>query len=567
VETSVERTQRTYIRLVLGILVGFIAFVFLCWGGCRFYGVLESEHLVRRATAYLGGGDLRASALSARRALQLKPTSVNAMRVIAQVAERSNDRSALDWRRKIHELEPRSVEDALALTSCALQFNDAATAEKTLGGLNGNARETAEFHVAEAQLAEAKKEWMEAEKQWAKVVELAPEKKSYQLQFALALLRISEPEKRDTGLAILEQLRADEKQRAPATRALIVEGATHRVSGQKLSDLARELQNYPEATFSDRILYLDVLRQLRDPEFTQYLTNIEKDAASKPGELASLLSWMTANGMSLLGIDFARTLPSEVLSKWPVPLTVAESYAKVADWSGLEGWVQDKNWGQFDFLRRAYLALALRGLDKSAAADREWIAAQKDAGSQVQFLWMLARAVSDWGWRNETVQLLWTLTKQPEAQTEALQGLYQRYADAGDTLGLFRVLSRLVEVQPNDTRVQNNFAQISLLLKADMERARKIATDLYTKEGSNPAYASTYAFALYTKGDSRGALRVMSGLPDDQLRDPSLAAYYGVILAATGETEKARDYLKLGASAKLLPEEKDLLTKAEATVK
>ena len=216
-------------------------------------------------------------------------------------------------------------------------------------------------------------------------------------------------------------------------------------------------------------------------------------------------------------------------------------------------------------MRHAYVALALRGQDKPVASDREWAAAQKEAEGRPQFLSMLTRAVADWHWEKEWVDLLWTLTKQPETQLEALHGLYQKYADAGDTLGLYRVLLRLAEIQPDDARAQNNLAQISLLLNADVERARKLAADLYRKEGSNPAYASTYAFALFSKGDINGALKVMSALPEEQLRDPSLAAYYGIILAAAGDSAKAREYLKIGAAAKLLPEEKALLAKAEST--
>ncbi len=566
-EKSIERAQRTYIKLGLGILFGFVLFVFLCWGGCHFYGVVESQRLGRRAAAYLSGGDLRQAGLSARRALQLNSGSIGAVRVLASVAEASRDRTALEWRRKATELEPHSADDTLALATCALQFNDPITAEKTLDRLSEEARQTAAFHTVAAQLSEAKKKPVEAESHWAKAVELAPDNKSYQLQFGLALLRMDNPAKRDAALAILERLRQDEKQRVTATRVLISDGAAHRRNSQELAALARELQNYPEATFNDRILYLDVLRQIRDPQFTAYLTSIEKDAASKPADLASLLSWMKTSSMSLLAIDFAKTLPSEALKQWPVPLALAEAYGKVADWAALEAWVKNQNWGQFEFLRHAYLALALRGEDKPVAADHEWSAAQKEAGNQFQFLLMLSRAVADWGWEKETVELLWTLTKHPETQAEALQGLYLKYAEAGDTVELYRVLVRLAELRPEDMRVQNNLAQLSLLLNADVDRARKLAVDLYGKEGSNPAYASTYAFALYTKGDVNGALQVMNRLTEDQLRDPSLAAYYGVVLAAAGDAEKAREYLRLGASAKLLPEEKALLTKAESALK
>jgi Flp pilus assembly protein TadD len=566
VEKSVERTQRTYIKLVLGGLIGFILFVFLCWGGCRFYSVVESRHLARRAAAYISGGDLRQGALSARRALELDPTNIAAMEVVAQAGEISNDRSALDWRRKVLELAPHSVEKMLALANCAVQFNDIATAERMLRGVEENARNTAAFHAAAARLAEAKKQSAEAEANWLKAVELAPENKSYELQLGMALLRADDQAKHERGSQTLESLRADEKQRAAATRALIVDGAARHINTDAVMTMARELQTYPEATFNDRILYLDILRQLRAPGFTEYLTTVEKDAVSKPADLAVLIAWMKTSGMSLVAIDFVRSLTDETLSKWPVPLAVAEAYAKLRDWADLEAWVRNKDWGQFDFMRHAYLALALRSQDKTVAADKAWASAEKAAAAQPQFLSMLTRAAAEWRWQKEWLELLWALTKHPETQLEALQNLYEKYAEDGDTPGLYRVLVRLAEIQPDDGPAQNNLAQVSLLLKADVERAGKLATELYKKDTANPAYASTYAFALLSKGDTAGALKVMNALTEEQLHDPSLAAYYGIVLAAAGEKAKAREYLKRGAAAKLLPEERALLSTAGSKV-
>jgi hypothetical protein len=59
----------------------------------------------------------------------------------------------------------------------------------------------------------------------------------------------------------------------------------------------------------------------------------------------------------------------------------------------------------------------------------------------------------------------------------------------------------------------------------------------------------------------------MDKLTPDQLRDPSLAMYYGVVLAAAGQKEKAQEYLRRASEAKLLPEEKALVVKAESTLK
>src|SRR4029077_17195416 len=117
----------------------------------------------------------------------------------------------------------------------------------------------------------------------------------------------------------------------------------------------------------------------------------------------------------------------------------------------------------------------------------------------------------------------------------------------------------------NDLNVQNNLAQVSLLLDADRDEAQKMAADLYHKEPTNAAYVATYAYSLLTKGDAKGAAQVMHSLTPEQLRDPSVSAYYGICLAAVHD-EKARDFLATGQQAVLLPEEKKLIDKALANL-
>jgi hypothetical protein len=567
VEKSVEKAQRTFIKVLFGILLGIMLLVALFWGGHDLYVRWQEKRLVRRATVDIEHGDDRDANLAARKILGMRPSSAAGARIMAQLAERRGERSALDWRRKVTQEEPHSVDDALALARCALQFNDIATADRTLNAVDQNGRNNAVFHAACALLAQATHEDEKADREWSEAIRLAPRDASYQLQLGTLRLRANDAQRRTSGEAILTALRADPAQRVPATRALITDGATRHINNDILLAMAQELQAYPEATFNDRILYLDILRQLRAPDFTKYLTDLEQDAVSNPVKLTALISWMTTSGLSLVAIDFTRNLGAETLNKWPVPLAVAEAYAKLHDWTALEAWVKNKDWGQSDFMRHAYLALALRGQNKMVAADKEWTLAEKQASTQPIFLSMLTRATAEWRWKKEWLELLWNLTKYPETQFEALQNLYQRYSDDNDTTGLYRVLVRLAELMPEDGRIQNNLAQICLLLNADLERARKLAVELYRKEGSNPAYAATYAFALHTKGDTSGALKVMSALNATQLHDPSVAAYYGVLLAAAGDTQAAREYLKLGASAKLLPEEKALITKAENSLK
>jgi Flp pilus assembly protein TadD len=114
--------------------------------------------------------------------------------------------------------------------------------------------------------------------------------------------------------------------------------------------------------------------------------------------------------------------------------------------------------------------------------------------------------------------------------------------------------------------MQNNFAQLSLLLNLNVDRGQKAAREVYEKNPKNPAYVATYAFALHSAGDSKKARRVLETLSPEELSKPEIAAYYGVILAATGDQTRAAAFLDLGEKANLLPQEKALIEKARRSL-
>jgi thioredoxin-like negative regulator of GroEL len=561
-EKSVERTQRTVIRFLFGIVFGLILLIGGIWGGHDLYVRWQEKRLVRRATFDIEHGNERDASLAARSILQMKPSSAGGARIMAELAERVDERAALDWRRKVVELAPHSVDDAMALVRCAIQFNDIPTAERTLAAVDHNARSSASYHQASALVAQAKREDEKAEAEWSEALRLKPDDKSFQLQLSVLRLRANEPERRAAGEAMLTALRADPGQRSAATRALINAGIAQKKDAHKLLELARELQAYPEATWFDRFVYLDFLRGLQDPQFSTYLTELERIAPNKASSLAALLSWMAKNNLGMLALDYSRSLPPESLRNWPVPLALADTHVRLREWQNLEALTAQANWGRFEFLRHAYLARALREQNKLAAAEREWSAAVKDA-SNSELLVLLIQAVSEWRWENESTDLLWSLSKRPEKQKEAFLALYRNYAKAADTQGLYRVLARLSELDATNLDVKNNRAQVSLLLDANPTEARRLAADVYNKSPKNPAYITTFAYSLLTQGNAKEAVRIMSSLSAEQLSEPTISAYYGICLAATGD-EKARSYLESGKQANLLPEEKALIDKAYA---
>jgi hypothetical protein len=564
-EVSHRRTERFYLKLLLWMLIGIVLLIAIFWGGHDLYARWQERRLVRTAIAAMQRGDDATAGLAARTVLQIKPTSAGAARVIAELGEKGGNRAALDWRHKVVQWEPNSVADALAWARSALQFNELRVAEQALAGIHEQGEQHADYHAVAAALAQEKKETDKAIREWELAVRMAPEETAYQLQLGMLQLRSANTEQHIAGKEILNKLRNDPKQRTAATRALISEGVARQESGQELLALAHDLQAYPDATIGDRLMYLDFIHQLNSPDFTSYLTNLEAGVSSKPAELGGLLEWMSRNNLNLLALDYLKGIPRETLDKWPVPLAIANLYLRLRDWHKLEQLTANANWRQGEFMRHAYLSRALRAQDKLAAAEHEWDAATKEASGQSSNTMTLMRVAAEWKWEKESVELLWTLTKDQEKQREAIQELYRYYERSNDTQGLYRVLVRWMELDPEDLNVQNNFAQISLLLDANTDQARKIAAEVYNKAPSNPAYITTYAYALLTKGNAKEATKVMSSLSTDQLHDPSVGAYYGICLAAVHD-EKARDFLAAGRQAQLLPEEKKLIDKALASL-
>jgi predicted Zn-dependent protease len=175
---------------------------------------------------------------------------------------------------------------------------------------------------------------------------------------------------------------------------------------------------------------------------------------------------------------------------------------------------------------------------------------------------LLQGLAAQWDWETQGVAALWLLADNPETERDTLQALYKYYRQRSDTAGLYRTLLRLEKTMPDDDAVHNNFAQVSLLLNVEPAKARQTARQLVERNPRNPAYASTYAFALLCNGDTAGALKTMQHLTPEQLNTPPIAAYYGLILARSEHRQEAQHYLALGDKAVLLPEEKALLSRA-----
>ncbi|HEY2124594.1 MAG TPA: tetratricopeptide repeat protein [Chthoniobacterales bacterium] len=527
--------------------------------GFHFYKQWRSHRWVNRAEAFLAVGDTKSASFVALNILQLDSRNIEAYRLLARVAEQDGVRSAIDWRQRVAREAPDSIPDTIALARTAVRFGEIKTAQAAIDRIPAIGQRDAGYHEVMAQLAMAQKDPASAVRHYTEAAQLDPGNKNYKLSLAIAQLSSPDAAARVEAHALLRKLMDDRDVRLPAARAFL-EDAIQR-KDPELVPVASLLSSFPEATFGDRLRRLQILSQLRLPEYPAVLTQVQDEALSDPAKLTEMLVSMSENNQALLAIEWIRRIPAAKLEQRPVFVAAADCFIAISDCTGLEEWAKRFNWKDLEYLRHAYLARAFRDCNKPLDFDLEWSKAFKGAVNN-EAVQTLQKAAAKWGWKKESIDLLWLLTKDPGSQRAALTTLNQYYTESSDTPSLYRVASRLAQIAPDDTRAQNNFAQLSLLLNVNTERAGEIARQLHEHDPRDPDLACGYAFALYAKGNWREALNVMNTLSEEDRHRPEIAAYHGLILMAAGQKEKAALYLELGSQAKLLPQEKALLEKA-----
>ncbi len=562
-EFSLQKTEHIYVKLTVGIIGALVLLVALSWGGRRFYVHWQERKLMRQAHVAFDKTDFRWAALAAQRAYQVDPASIDACRTMADIAERQENAAAVEWRRRALAIAPDSVPDQLALARTALRFQQPKIAAGALAQIPATKQKTADYQAIAAHLALMQDKLSAAGEHLREAVRLAPNDPQRELELAEFQLRSKDRAEREEGRASARRLQGNPQVRFDAFHVLI-DDALRRRDDSTSVELAKKLDALPEVSTTDRLLALGILRQFRDPGFTDALTRLEADSAASADRAAKLVGWMNSQGLALLAIDWSRHLPPEMLGSVALRFALADAFVRVRDWKALEEMLRRGSWDRAESLRLAFQAKVSREMGDAAGFEKNWGAAVESAEGDPERLKVLQTIAFQWNWPEKATAILWMLAEKKETEKEALQALYNYYASARDTLGLHRTLTRLIGLLPNDLTVKNNFAQISLLLKAEPARALAVARQVHEAEPQNAAFASTYAFGLFQNGDVEGALKVMSSLTPDQLKDPSVAAYYGVVLAGAGRKPEAARYLDEAGKAKLLPEEERLIAAARA---
>jgi Flp pilus assembly protein TadD len=529
----------------------------------RYRQFLE-QRFARQAEQFLARRDFARAYLRARQVMDINPTNAAACRVNADLADWANSPFALYWRQRSASLDP-TLTNRLALASTALRAEGFpyATATKTLEGIEPQLRNSANFHLVAGALAVKLNKLDEAEQHYAKARELQPDNPVTQMSLAVVQLQSRDSKAVTDSRITLELLNADGKLGILPLRSLVAESVAAR-DFARAERLSNQVLTNAQSSFADRMLHLSILRAARQTNFLTFLKDLQHQAVQEPVYVGELASWMNQSGFAGEALTWMRELPQQVSSHGLVPLAFADSYVALKKWKDLETYLEGEHWIGQDHIRIALLALALRNESGKQAMAFAWDRAMRLASESPASLNMLAQLALSWGWTPEAEQVLWHATVKFPTQSWPLTSLQKLCSARRDTQGLRRVYQTLLQRNPKDGLARNNCAMLSLLCGKDLAAAHSDAAQLYTAEPKNPTFASTYAFSLYLQGRSKEGIEVLRSLKPEELANPAVSVYYGVLLTADGQGGAARDYLNKSEKAFLLPEELALVNSAKS---
>ena len=550
--------------LAIAFLVGAVSFRY----GSRLYDDWRQNRLLHRATALLQEGKLSKAAQTAQELLARHPDSLPALYLLAETAEKQNLEEAVSWREQIARLLPSDVDSQLNLASAALRFGKLDLARQALDRVSPTDWDRAAFHVVAGWLARAEGNFAEQEEQFAAAVKKEPNNDLYQFNLAALQIHSGDPEKSGKARDTLQRLSKVAPYRAGALRALLND-AVARNDLAAADNFAQQLQMSPEITFGDYLLCLNFYRKLDEKKFRLLLERVKPFAARDSSDLASLMYWMNQNGLAGDVVKWIDKLPTAQLSSAPTSVVVADAYARIKNWSRLKRWTRTGIWGDSEYLRLAYQAIATRqsrprsGGTANTEFEMLWRSAEQLANEQPERALVLARFASKWELEKESEALWWRVAENSPMRREALEALRRLYRTKDETEKLYGVLQRLHQASPNEAPITADLARLGLNLGQNTEQSHQLAKEAYDRAPNEVNCAVTYAFSLSRLGRNAEAVAIVENLPPEQLHDPHAAIYVALLLAEASQIGAANNYIAIAEDGKIYPEEEKLLDEAK----
>ncbi|HWB57969.1 MAG TPA: hypothetical protein VG733_00690 [Chthoniobacteraceae bacterium] len=549
-----------------------IAILLLAAGGTGFlftpaYRHLMAGRLLRAAEREAAAGHIEQADRFYRLAIKRDASDPGALRSYANFLDATGGRGVLAVRLRITQLEPADAKARLDAAETALRMRKVIIARGLLAHPSAEMRALPRYFDLLGWMAYISHDLADADAVWSGALGQDPGNKIHETNLCMVRLSSTDEKIRDEARAKLTEIALGDQPPLAALASLMVNAAQGPAEPEKFDALCSRFEALvtPDNAFYTN--YLDALRRWRPGKFKKALADYCAQAKDEPYTAMTAQSWMVTAGLYEEFVAFRDSLAAPLRENFQSALLAAEALFNLKKTDALDALLKDPVWNNVTPLRMAVQERIRRAehpqenaRDKDGAA--QWGAILKAAGRNDAMLAILARMAFTWGWMDEYAQTLWaTADAVPSSAPDMLDNLFQYYLRARDARDAQRVLSRQLQLQPDNPELQNNFAFLSFLLGVETGRAEKMSEDLCLAHPGTALYVSTRAFGLLKAGKAAEGLQLFGKLDVKQLQGTPAGVCYGYLLAATGD-KRALEYLDGAEKWAGFPEEIGMIRQA-----
>jgi hypothetical protein len=528
------------------------------------YKAYRAESFARSAHEFQEKGDFDNAMLFVRKVLGENPNSATSLRLAAEITEKHNEPSVLFYQQRLLDLEP-NLTNRIQFLRNAVKYNSPRHIEKALSGAGAEVRDSAEFHELAAQASIQTRNTIQAKFHYMALCELRPDNGSARLD--LASIRLTEknsPETRASLRAEVKTLVADPSLRSKALLILLNDNLRHNDSTDAAVLLA-QLERETDLNIVQELVYIEALRAFKPELFEAQLAKL-KEKANTGEKRLQIGRYMLDLNRAPEVRDWLSGLAADDTKDVFTQVALANAYVETHDWATLESYLKNSDWKEKEFHRLALVAYAQQQSGNLVAFAETWRLALSSAGTNTVMLNSLLAQSAKWRWVEQRVEVLWRVFQINPTDVSIQQQLFAYERSQGNTAGLNRIFARLLEAQPNDAAVKNNYAYTCLLLANSTTKAATLAAEAAAAEPKNPYYATTLALSLLRSGESAKARAVLAAFNPIQLMQPEQIITHAAVLASCGAIDEAEIVLGNTDTSRLLPEEQSLANEARKTI-
>ncbi len=317
------------------------------------------------------------------------------------------------------------------------------------------------------------------------------------------------------------------------------------------SRLAGRLVELPNPTFDDMAMYLNLEIASQSFAVQIALDRFLKFAEADPTQLPRVVNFLLARGQLDAINNWINKLPTEIVEHPEVQTTRFQIALATQDWSSAFELLKNNRLPiemPAKVIELAEQAFAERAADDKNA-DQTWqklLYVAEGNPSALQLLSLMAEARN---WSFAVGRTLSALTNLASGNIDVWRRLAKHEAMTGNLAGYHSALTGMLRVNPYDIDVSSDWVLSSVLLRKEspdvvLATAERAYNSTYA---TNPSVATSYAIALLGMNQAANAKEVIEKMTTTDRMAPERALYVGAILAATGSSVQALEYLNRAA--------------------